>query len=45
MFKRVLLIITDVCIFQVVAIAAAKVQKPVRIMLDRDDDMVISGYR
>ena len=29
----------------VVAVAAAKVNKPVRIMLDRDDDMVLSGHR
>ena len=30
---------------KVVAIAAAKVNKPVRLMLDRDDDMVITGTR
>ena len=29
----------------VVAIAAAKVNKPVRLMLDRDDDMVVTGTR
>ena len=30
---------------KVVAVAAAKVNKPVRLMLDRDDDMVLSGHR
>ena len=30
---------------KVVAIAAAKVNKPVRLMLDRDDDMVVTGTR
>ena len=32
-------------VFQAVAVAASKVNKPVRLMLDRDDDMVISGTR
>ena len=31
--------------FKVVAVAASKINKPVRLMLDRDDDMVISGTR
>ena len=30
---------------KVVAVAAAKVNKPVRLMLDRDDDMVVTGTR
>ena len=35
----------DFIYFKVVAIAAAKVNKPVRLMLDRDDDMVVTGTR
>ena len=27
------------------AVAAAKTGKPVRVMLDRDEDMVMSGHR
>ena len=30
---------------KVVAVAAAKINKPVRLMLDRDDDMVVTGTR
>ena len=32
-------------LFKAVAVAAAKVNKPVRLMLDRDDDMVTTGHR